>query len=98
MTRASTEYSSARSTRRSGISAGIDLSLAPIEGDHGSRVALAVARELVVYVKRPGGQNQFSEPLQFQLESPDRFSDLTAWLMGHYTRICQFRRWQPVFC
>jgi transcriptional regulator GlxA family with amidase domain len=66
-----------------GISAGIDLSLALIEEDHGPRVALAVARDLVVYFKRPGGQNQFSEPLQFQFDAADRFSDLMAWLMGH---------------
>ena len=66
-----------------GISAGIDLSLALIEEDHGPRVALSVARDLVVYFKRPGGQNQFSEPLQFQLESADRFSELIAWLTGH---------------
>jgi transcriptional regulator GlxA family with amidase domain len=63
-----------------GITAGIDLSLAMIEEDHGPGVALAVARELVVFVKRPGGQNQFSEPLRFQSESADRFSDLAAWI------------------
>jgi len=63
-----------------GITAGIDLSLSMIEEDHGPRVALAVARELVVFVKRPGGQNQFSEPLRFQSESADRFSDLAAWI------------------
>lgn len=44
-----------------GITAGIDLSLALIEEDYGPQVALAVARELVVYMKRPGGQAQFSE-------------------------------------
>jgi len=69
-----------------GISAGIDLSLALIEEDHGSALALSVARELVVYFKRPGGQNQFSEPLQFQLESPDRFAGLAAWMVGRLAR------------
>ena len=49
-----------------GVTAGIDLALALIEEDFGPEVALAVARELVVYVKRPGGQEQFSEPLRFQ--------------------------------
>jgi transcriptional regulator GlxA family with amidase domain len=63
-----------------GVTSGIDLSLSMIEEDCGPRVALAVARELVVYVKRPGGQRQFSEPLQFQSESADRFSDLVAWI------------------
>ena len=45
--------------------------------------ALAVARELVVYLKRPGGQNQFSEPLQFQMSAPSRFADLAAWIHSH---------------
>ena len=66
-----------------GITAGIDLSLALIEEDFGPRVALSVARELVVYLKRPGGQEQFSEPLQFQTNSSDRFADLAAWIQGH---------------
>jgi transcriptional regulator GlxA family with amidase domain len=66
-----------------GITAGIDLSLALIEEDFGPRVALSVAREMVVYLKRPGGQEQFSEPLQFQTQSRDRFADLAAWIQGH---------------
>jgi transcriptional regulator GlxA family with amidase domain len=66
-----------------GITAGIDLSLALIQEDFGQRVALSVARELVVYLKRPGGQEQFSEPLQFQTRSRDRFADLAAWIQGH---------------
>lgn len=43
-----------------GISAGIDLALALIEDDHGAELAKAVARELVVFHRRPGGQSQFS--------------------------------------
>ncbi|WP_350280537.1 helix-turn-helix domain-containing protein [Kribbella sp. HUAS MG21] len=43
-----------------GISAGIDLTLALVEADHGAGVARAVARELVVFMQRPGGQSQFS--------------------------------------
>ena len=66
-----------------GVTAGIDLSLALIEEDFGAQVALAVARELVVYMKRPGGQEQFSEPLKFQVASTSRFADLAAWMMGH---------------
>lgn len=54
-----------------GVTAGIDLALALIEEDFGARIALAVARELVVFLKRPGGQAQYSEPLQFQIESAD---------------------------
>ncbi len=66
-----------------GITAGIDLALAMIEEDLGGRVALAIARELVVYFKRPGGQNQFSEPLQFQIAATDQFTDLAAWIHTH---------------
>jgi transcriptional regulator GlxA family with amidase domain len=66
-----------------GVTAGIDLSLALIEEDYGSGVALSVARELVMYLKRPGGQEQYSEPLQFQTQSTDRFADLAAWMLGH---------------
>jgi transcriptional regulator GlxA family with amidase domain len=66
-----------------GITAGIDLSLALIEEDFGPGVALAVARELVVYLKRPGDQAQYSEPLQYQIRAKDRFADLIAWMQGH---------------
>lgn len=44
-----------------GMSAGIDLTLALVEVDHGQALARAVARELVVYHRRPGGQSQFAE-------------------------------------
>lgn len=43
-----------------GISAGIDLALALVEDDHGADVARSIARELVVFLQRPGGQSQFS--------------------------------------
>jgi transcriptional regulator GlxA family with amidase domain len=66
-----------------GITASIDLALALIEEDLGPAVALSVARELVVYLKRSGGQKQYSEPLEFQVQSSDRFSDLAAWLPTH---------------
>jgi transcriptional regulator GlxA family with amidase domain len=64
-----------------GITAGIDLALALVEEDHGPRCALAVARELVVYLKRPGGQAQYSEPLRFQEQGAGRFADLTTWMV-----------------
>ena len=66
-----------------GVTAGIDLALALIEEDFGTRIALAVARELVVFLKRPGGQAQYSEPLQFQVESADSLSELVIWMRGH---------------
>jgi len=66
-----------------GATAGIDLALSLIEEDYGARVALAVARELIVYLKRPGGQEQYSEPLQFQTQSISRLSELATWMLSH---------------
>jgi transcriptional regulator GlxA family with amidase domain len=66
-----------------GCTAGIDLALALIEEDHGRRAALTVARELVVYLKREGGQEQYSEPLQFQSGSQDRLSELVPWIAAN---------------
>ncbi len=63
-----------------GITAGIDLALALVEEDHGPRLALSVARELVVYLKRSGGQRQFSERLGFQTRTPGRLSELVGWM------------------
>lgn len=47
-----------------GVSAGIDLALALVERDHGPDLARDVARHLVMFMQRPGGQSQFSAPLQ----------------------------------
>jgi len=66
-----------------GVTAGIDLALALIEEDYGSEAALTVARYLVVYLKRAGGQEQYSEPLQFQMKSNDRLSELAPWIASH---------------
>lgn len=63
-----------------GVTAGIDLALALIEDDLGHRVAIDTARQLVVFVKRPGGQNQFSAPLALQRGASGRFSALNAWV------------------
>ena len=68
-----------------GVTAGIDLALALIEEDFGSRAALTVAREMVVYLKRSGGQEQYSEPLQFQTNSGDRFAELVTWMSNNPT-------------
>lgn len=62
-----------------GITAGIDLALAMVEEDLGRTVALAVARYLVVFLKRPGGQAQFSTPLSIQ-SADDRFGALHEWI------------------
>ena len=66
-----------------GATAGIDLALSLIEEDYGRRVSLTVARQLVVYLQRSGGQEQYSEPLRFQTESVSRFSELTTWIHTH---------------
>jgi transcriptional regulator GlxA family with amidase domain len=66
-----------------GITAAIDLALALIEEDYGPKLALTVARDLVVYLKRSGGQRQYSEPLQFQARAGDRLADLAAWIASH---------------
>ena len=68
-----------------GVTAGIDLALALIEEDFGAKLALSVAREMVVYLKRSGGQEQYSEPLRFQTDSNDRFAELVAWMMNNPT-------------
>jgi len=63
-----------------GVTAGIDLTLALIEEDLGRKAALRVARDLVVYLKRPGGQDQYSEPLRFQTMATDRLAELASWI------------------
>ncbi|WP_194788399.1 GlxA family transcriptional regulator [Pseudomonas sp. UFMG81] len=66
-----------------GVSAGIDLALALVEADCGREVAMTVARELVVFLKRPGGQAQFSELLKAQGEDSAAFDALHLWLGEH---------------
>jgi transcriptional regulator GlxA family with amidase domain len=65
-----------------GVTAGIDLALALVEEDLGRTVALAVARYLVVFLKRPGGQAQFSTTLSLQT-AEDRFGALHNWINAH---------------
>jgi len=66
-----------------GITAGIDLCLAFVEEDCGQEVALKVARELVVYLKRSGGQLQYSQPLALQTQAKEHFGDIAGWIRGH---------------
>jgi transcriptional regulator GlxA family with amidase domain len=68
-----------------GVTAGIDLALALVEEDLGRELALAVARYLVVFLKRPGGQAQFSAALLLQT-AEDRFVALHAWISSHLAR------------
>src|SRR5471032_966577 len=66
-----------------GVTAGIDLTLALIEEDFGHKVAIETARQLVMFMKRSGGQSQFSTPLVAQTQASDRFADLHAWIAAH---------------
>ncbi|UMY20163.1 DJ-1/PfpI family protein [Methylobacterium organophilum] len=68
-----------------GVTAGIDLALAMVEADHGRALALAVARQLVVFLKRPGGQGQFSTALALQ-SADGTFEALHGWIAAHLDR------------
>ncbi|MGI5376131.1 GlxA family transcriptional regulator [Streptomyces sp. CA-251387] len=65
-----------------GISACLDLSLALVAEDFGEQVALRVARQLVMYLKRPGGQSQFSVPLE-RVSTTRRIEDLRHHILNH---------------
>ena len=66
-----------------GVTAGVDLALGLVEDDLGPEVALAVARQLVVFFKRPGGQSQFSSALSAQQAARPALRELQAWIAGH---------------
>jgi transcriptional regulator GlxA family with amidase domain len=66
-----------------GVTAGIDLALALVADDHGHQAAAAVARQLVVYLQRSGGQTQFSALLAGQTADTQPVRDLLAWIRDH---------------
>ena len=66
-----------------GVTAGMDLALALVEEDHGRQLALRVARQLVMFLKRPGGQSQFSAQLAVQAADRDPLRELQAWIADH---------------
>jgi transcriptional regulator GlxA family with amidase domain len=66
-----------------GVTAGIDLALKLIEDDHGRDLALTVARRLVVFLKRPGGQSQFSAHLAAQIADEGKIRTLQHWILDH---------------
>lgn len=69
-----------------GVTTGVDLALALIEDDCGRDTALAVARMLVVYLKRAGGQSQYSPLLAAQSDAdPDAFASLDRWIAANLT-------------
>ena len=63
-----------------GVTAGIDLALALVEEDLGRDVALAVARHLVMYLRRPGGQAQFSAQLSAQVAERSALREVQRWI------------------
>ena len=68
-----------------GITAGIDLALALIREDYGAPVAASVARDLVVYLQRPGDQKQFAAPLAAQAGRTGDFAKLIEWIGANLT-------------
>lgn len=63
-----------------GVTAGMDLTLALVEEDYGPTIALRIARELILYLRRPGTQSQFSVPLASQFSDRAPIRELQAWL------------------
>lgn len=66
-----------------GVTAGIDLSLALVAADHGRTAAATVARQLVVYLRRSGGQSQFSTLLASQSAESEPIRELLTWMPDH---------------
>ena len=69
-----------------GVTAGIDLTLALVAEDHGRKAAAVVARQLVVYLRRSGGQSQYSTLLAAQDADTQPIQDLLAWLPEHLSQ------------
>jgi transcriptional regulator GlxA family with amidase domain len=66
-----------------GVTAGVDLALKLIEDDHGRDLALTVARRLVVFLRRAGGQSQFSAHLAAQIAGEGKIRSLQHWILDH---------------
>jgi transcriptional regulator GlxA family with amidase domain len=66
-----------------GVTAGMDMALALVEEDYGRHVALEVARQLVMFLRRPGGQSQFSSQLAVQTADREPLRELQAWIADH---------------
>ena len=66
-----------------GVTAGMDLALALVEDDVDRELALEVSRWMVFFLKRPGGQSQFSAQLAGQMADRDPVRDLQAWVVDH---------------
>jgi transcriptional regulator GlxA family with amidase domain len=66
-----------------GITAGIDLTLALVEEDHGHEVAMQVAKRLVLFLRRSGHQAQFSSALRRQEREPPKLRDISTFVLEH---------------
>jgi transcriptional regulator GlxA family with amidase domain len=69
-----------------GIAAGIDLTLALVEADHGHGVAMAVAKRLVLFLRRSGNQAQFSQALKRQEKEPTKLRGISTFVLEHLDR------------
>jgi transcriptional regulator GlxA family with amidase domain len=66
-----------------GVTAGIDLALALVEEDFGRAIALEVARNMVMFLKRPGGQSQYSTQMSIQAADRQPIRELQTWIGDH---------------
>ena len=66
-----------------GMTAGMDLALALVQDDLGREIALAAAQLLVIFLKRPGGQSQFSAHLAAQFDGNGPIPELQRWILDH---------------
>ncbi|MFT5118084.1 MAG: transcriptional regulator GlxA family with amidase domain [Kiritimatiellia bacterium] len=66
-----------------GVTAGMDLALSLVEEDWGNALALQVARQIVVFLKRSGGQSQFSTLLQIQSHGNSKIHHIQEWILEH---------------
>jgi transcriptional regulator GlxA family with amidase domain len=66
-----------------GVTAGIDLTLALVEEDHGHQVAMAAAKRMVLFLRRSGNQAQFSSTLQRQEREPPKLRDISTFVLEH---------------
>ena len=69
-----------------GVTTGIDMALALVEEDHGRDLAMEIARRLVVYMRRPGHQTQFSAALNAQDVKDDKLANLASWVEANLTK------------
>jgi transcriptional regulator GlxA family with amidase domain len=66
-----------------GVTASMDLALALVDEDHGSDIAMRVARQLILFLKRPGGQTQFSIHTEVQVTEAGPVRDVHEWILGN---------------